>query len=890
VTRPAARLSLIFFLSGAAALLFETLWFRLSGLTFGNTAWASALVLTSFMSGLAAGNLLAVRIAGNRDAFRLYATIEGGIAITGLTLVLLLPSTQNLFAPFFRALLGSDFALNAARLLLAFLLLCVPTTLMGATLPTVVGALSRSEQNYGRALGLLYGWNTMGAVAGSLAGELLLIEAFGVRGTGVVAAGLSGAAAVIAWIGPSPGLRPPSPRAAGRGLSGARFLLAAALSGFSLLALEVIWFRFVELFIFATSLAFAVMLAVVLLGISIGALAASAILRRSPDADSWAATIAAVSGAILIASYAGFDPQLLSRGTFAPGMEQKAVLVDSLRLMLPVSLFSGLLFTFIGRSVERVLRDETRAAAVLTAFNTIGAAIGSGIAGFVLIPLIGIERAFFAIAIVYLAVAALLVPRERRARIAAAATGAILLALLVLFPFGMFRSTFIPLAARDYLDANAEVAAVREGPIETAVYLRTSIAGQPYMYRLFTNGYSMASTAFTSKRYMSMFTWVPLALRPRAKNAVLISYGVGVTATSLVHSPQLQSIDVVDISRNILDLSDLVWPGAANPLRDPRVHVHVEDGRFFLRTTGKRFDLITSEPPPPKSAGVVSLYTEEYFRLVHDRLSDDGIASYWLPVYQLNLKDAQTIVSAFCDAFDDCSLWSGAGTEWMLVGSRRPSAVSEADFSRQFQEPAAGTWMRWIGVETPEMLAATFLTDADGLRRFAAGAPPLTDDRPLRLSTVITGGLLPEYLAMHANGTQEFARSGFIGRTLPAGIRERTMRTFGIESVIDRRFNSPPQRIDPQTLEAVLRQTQLRILPRLVMQTDMWLESIARNALARGSRDPQMLYLAGAGELADRHYAAAAELFRQAVAGGLRGAEPFAGLASKLAGEQNPSR
>src|SRR5438876_11697260 len=99
------------------------------------------------MSGITAGNLLAARIARGRNALRLYAKFEASIAITGVALVLCLPFTQDLFAPIFRSLLGSDFALNAARLLLAFLLLCVPTTLMGATLPTVVGALSRSEQN-----------------------------------------------------------------------------------------------------------------------------------------------------------------------------------------------------------------------------------------------------------------------------------------------------------------------------------------------------------------------------------------------------------------------------------------------------------------------------------------------------------------------------------------------------------------------------------------------------------------------------------------------------------------------------------------------------------------------------------------------------------------------
>ncbi|HEY3055642.1 MAG TPA: spermidine synthase [Thermoanaerobaculia bacterium] len=889
MARPATRLSLIFFLSGAAALLFETLWFRLSGLTFGNTAWASALVLTSFMSGLAAGNLLAARIVRNRDALKLYGTIEACIAVAGLSLVVLLPFTQDLFAPVFRVVLGSDFALNAARLVLAFILLCIPTTLMGATLPTVVGALSRSVENYGRALGLLYGWNTTGAVVGAIAGEFLFIRLLGIRGTGVVAACFSGIAAIMAMTSNFDAVDRSERESASWSPRVVALLMAAALSGFALLALEVIWFRFIVLFIFATSLAFATMLAVVLLGIALGALVASVVLRRSPDADRWAAAIAAISGAVLIASYAGFSPTPLARaGSFASGDEQRAVLIDSLRLMMPVSVLSGVLFTFVGRAVERELRNETRAAALLTAFNTIGAAIGSATAGFILIPTIGIERAFFAIGFTYAAAAVLLLPRARGARVVAAIAGAVLVIALVLFPFGVFRRVFVPFAVRDYLET-AQIATVREGPIETAVYLRTSVAGRPYIYRLFTNGYSMAATGFVAKRYMSMFAWLPLALRPSAKHALLISFGVGVTATSLVSSPQLESIDVVDISRNILDLSDLVWPGASNPLRNERVRVHVEDGRFFLRTTDRRFDLITAEPPPPKSAGVVSLYTEEYFRLVRDRLSEQGIASYWLPVYQLSVNDARSIISAFCNAFDDCSLWSGMGTEWILVGSRGgkvPSPDDESSFARQWSEPSAGTWLRWIGFETPEELATTFLADAQGLRRFVGTTPPLTDDHPLRLSTVITGGFLPQYLDMHANAPQAFARSEFIRRTIPAGIRERAMTYFGAQRIINARFNSPNDRIDTRTLSAILTRTQLRILPRMILWTDMWVEQIARDAVARGSADPRLLYIVAVGELADRHYPAAARLFEKVVAAGLREAEPYAKLASQLAGKR----
>jgi spermidine synthase len=194
----AAALSVIFFLSGAASLLFETLWFRDCGLVFGNSAFATAIVLASFMSGLAIGNVLSPRLLRRwRDPLRVYGALEIIIAICGLILVLILPLLPALFAPLFRFLLDSPL-LNAARMIGAFVLLLIPATVMGATLPTVVSALSRNDPNFGRVLGLMYGFNTIGAVAGALAGELVLIRIFGVIGTGIIAACCSLTAGIAA--------------------------------------------------------------------------------------------------------------------------------------------------------------------------------------------------------------------------------------------------------------------------------------------------------------------------------------------------------------------------------------------------------------------------------------------------------------------------------------------------------------------------------------------------------------------------------------------------------------------------------------------------------------------------------------------------------------------
>ncbi len=867
-------LSAIFFLSGGASLLFETLWFRECGLVFGNGAWASAIVLGSFMAGLAIGNVLSTRFRG--EPLRVYAALEITIGICGLLLVIILPLLSSALAPLFRHLLDSTL-LNAARLICAFVLLLIPAIGMGATLPTLVSALSRHDANFGRVLGLLYGSNTIGAVAGALAGELLLIRIFGVQGTGVFAAACSIVAGVSAFSLRSVG--PPPSAAAAEGRCPPRLLLAAASSGFALLALEVIWFRFVIFFVMSTSVAFAVMLAIVLAGIGIGALLASAIWNRFPNADAHAPAVAAAAAATLVLCYSGFAP-------FPAPYKIVAVFIDAVRLMLPVSILSGILFTVIGRAVERAVGDESRAAALVTFSNTVGAAIGPLIAGFLLIPTIGVEASFFAIALLYTLIAALTI-RADAPRVALAIAGVVAALTLVFFPFRLWVNYFLPKATRAYRDSR--IVAVREGPTETAVYLQKDIAGEPYTHKLFTNGFSMSGTAFPSRRYMSLFVYLPLALRPHARNALLISYGVGITAKTLTQARQLDSIDVVDISKSILDLSTVVWPGAANPLADRRVHAHVEDGRFFLLTTPNHFDLITAEPPPPKNAGIVNLYTREYFHLMHNRLTDGGMASYWLPAYQLSDSDNQAIIAAFCDAFRDCSLWSGAGAEWILVGSRGGiAAPSDEEFARQWRDPVSGAALARIGMEAPEQLAVTFLADAQILRRLTAHSAPLTDDHPLRLSAEIPIGIPEIVYQLVAAAPDAFARSEFIRRTLPPRIRAVAPPYYRPQQLLDRVMFillSMPSPRSPGLMRVVLTQTQLRTLPRLLMGTDPWLEDIALRARARGNRDPYLAYVAAVGALSDRHYARARDLFAEARGGfpRARELEAYQSLAASLA-------
>ena len=294
---PASRgdrlvLAAVFLVSGASALLFETLWFRLAGLVFGVSAQASALVLSSFMGGLALGNALIARFGRDvTNPVRFYAIMELLVGIWGALLVLGFPLLSVWLGAMLQPVLAKPILLNSLRFSFSFLLFLLPATAMGVTLPLLVKALARRPGEFGRALGGLYGSNTLGACLGALAGETLCIAPLGLAGTGLLAAGLNLAAAAGAlFLAPRfrdlpSGTEPPTPPKAQSALTGrARRLLGAGfLAGGAFLALEVVWTRFLQLFVRSTNLAFAVMLAVILAGIGLGGLLAGWWLAREAD-------------------------------------------------------------------------------------------------------------------------------------------------------------------------------------------------------------------------------------------------------------------------------------------------------------------------------------------------------------------------------------------------------------------------------------------------------------------------------------------------------------------------------------------------------------------------------------------------------------------------------
>jgi predicted membrane-bound spermidine synthase len=636
---------------------------------------------------------------------------------------------------------------------------------MGLTLPVVLEDRVLARADFGRTLGVLYGFNTLGAVVGALIGELFLIKAFGLWGTSLSAGLLNCVAAVIALLLALAKHPSPSPLPSNRGerikVRGEfndlkhdrrlrlnvdyrppwKLLFVSFGAGCILLTLEVVWFRFLRLYVASSATAFSLMLAIVLAGIGLGGIASGAFLKRMRQS---ALPILLVSAAILtLLCYIFFPVPTLGEGEKNFYLESwKEIALISIALMFPVAFLSGILFPAIATRVQESVPSRINSLGVTTLFNTAGAAIGPLLAGFILLPKLGFQSSLIVCAIGYAVLAMFIVipPRQSEAatvRVALITLLGVFIAILALFPRHRDEMHFAN-ARKLYESEEQHLVKKIEGTTGTWQLLRRDLYGLPYYYRLMTDGFSMSATNPRNQRYMRLFAYLPAALHPQPEDALLIAFGCGVTADALTHDVDLKHIDIVDISKEAFALSDdYRGAGYSNSLRDPRVTAIVQDGRFFLQASPQRYDIITGEPPPPKVLGSVNLYTEQFFALMSDRLNDGGIATFWLPIYQLNVSEAKAILHAFHDAFPNCVIWSSSDEEWIMMGIKgAPQKIDNEQVRKFWRFGSTRDDLARIGVEVPEQLAALFVMDGDEIDRIANGTKPLTDFYPKRLGDV----------------------------------------------------------------------------------------------------------------------------------------------------------
>ena len=621
-------------------------------------------------------------------------------------------------------------ALTATRFATSFLALLLPTTLMGATLPIVMkSALTRSSAS-GNRFGLLYAANTAGAIFGALSAGLWLIPAAGIRRTFIVAAASNfTAAAVAALIGrtapAATDATEPIEAAGNEDLLDTRarhvVLAVFALSGFTALALEVVWFRVNVLVLRPTVYTFAMMLATVLAGIALGSAAIAPFMKRR---RAWLTILAGAEFLIAIAVLMSFraleqaPPVVAFAGrylTFVPGY-LVPLIVTSLVTIFPAMLLMGAAFPIglhLWSAGARDTATVVRRVGTFSALNVTGAIAGSIAAGFVLLPLLGSRTTLIALSATTAFGAFLLLavdrgPLIRRAAIAAAAIIGLSL-VRVPDPFDLFLAQRVP---------DQPLLWKKEG-VQTTVSVHRFGARRV----MFLDGLHQASTVgplvFAHRRIGHLG---PL-LHARASDVLVIGLGGGATAGAASQYPYAHT-EVVELSRAVIEGASFFANVNYDLLQAPNVTVSVDDGRSHLQLSGRRYDVIMADIIQPIHAGAGNVYSAEYFSLVRSALRDGGLAVQWVFGTDAEYK---MIMRTFLSVFPNVTLWADAG---VMVGSMKPLQINQADVEWKFQVPQTRAALEAVGIRSFDDLQHLFTAGDAKLREFVGEGPILTDDRP----------------------------------------------------------------------------------------------------------------------------------------------------------------
>ena len=764
----------VFFLSGVSGLVYQVLWVRLFGNVFGNTVHSAAAVTAGFMFGLGVGSYLIGRwgdrlfLSDPSRPLRFYGYAELLIGLWCLLVAWVLPELTALSA-WGSAYVPDQkgwFELSAASHLLRYgtaaILLAPATLLMGGTLTLLIRHLVAHETALaGWKVGLLYGFNTLGAAVGAFLTDLALVPLIGVFNTELIAVALNWGAGAVALLCANriSGLPAPTPREgddradpeSSRTGSGLVRLTAAALflSGFAALGMEIVWLRLLISILGGYRAVFSIVLTVVLLGIWLGALLGGAAHRRwGRPALAYALTQSLFAIATLGLS-AGYDSGFIVSYASAV-MDRYEQASEAGRWVMDVwanfrvalllvglpSLCLGFTFPLANALVQRSRTSVGTRAGALYLSNTTGNVAGALVSGFLLLPLFGIQNCFAIFASLSVAGIAPLVAIARKDRFLslsgwglllvgpAAAVAAVAAFLTLPADHLLLRSFDFSLAPR-----GERILAAHEGIDETLVVSERSGQGR----RLLTNGHPMSSTLLLNQRYMRAAAHIPLLMHEEPASVLNIAFGVGNTLHAASLHPSVARLEVADLSRGILEHAGYFAVSNQGVLKDPRASVFINDGRQHLLMQGEEaYDLIALEPPPISMAGTASLYTREFYQLARSRLRPGGFMSQWLPAHQLPAEATFALIRAFVDLFPQAVLL-GSHRNLILLGIRGPALELDIEqVARRLEErPEVAEDLGSILMGTPTELAGTFVASGRTLERLSAPVPALVDDRPV---------------------------------------------------------------------------------------------------------------------------------------------------------------
>jgi spermidine synthase len=757
------RLVLVLYvLSGACGLVYEIVWMRRLSLAFGITVFATSTVLAAFMAGLGLGSwLVGRRVDRSPDPLRVYAALEIGIGLYALAVPAIFAGLEPVYIAVSRALEGHFLLFNVARGAIAFAVFLVPTTMMGGTVPAIGRYLVAQADTIGWNVGLLYALNTLGAVGGCLAAGFVLVADLGMAGTTAAAAlvNVTIGGLLLLTRGDDATAAPAdaAPAADGEAPPAALARLATfvfALSGFSALAYEVVWTRVMVVHVHNTTYAFSAMLAVFLAGLTVG----DALLMRAYDRIrrpvAWLGLVEVLIGLSVVVAAAAYAPMresqpigIQSWTTALLTMFRRSGLV-----LLPGALLFGTTFPLVARAVCGGLGTVGRDLGRAYAANTFGAILGSLAGGFLLVPMLGLRGTLLLLSGGNILLGGLCWVRATRG-LPRAALALVALGLLLVPGAAIPRSIFFDALQWGPFDLIYYL----EGLTDTTGVWQSRIDGS----RIVTYG-DLRGTAGTHTNTLNRLQGhIAHLLHPRPTRSLQIGFGVGNTLAATALHPEVERADCAELSPHVRQTAPYFWTNQG-VLDVPKVHLIFDDGRNYLLRTAERYQVITLEPPDIYTAGVVNLYTEEFYRLAYRALTDDGLMCQWIPGGEMGDLEQRMLVAAFLRVFPETMLWQqGPFGPLLLVGTKHPMRIDEAELARRMAAEPVHADLVKVGIPDPAALFRLFIAGPARTRGWVGDATAVTDDRTIVDFTTpraVYSGFGFGYFRLQGAGREEFSR------------------------------------------------------------------------------------------------------------------------------------
>ena len=777
-----------FFLTGLTGLAYELVWIRLLILSFGSTQFAITTVLATFMAGLALGSIIFGRVV-DRYPFplRVYAIIEIllGIYCVLSPLVFYFVKSLYLFASPITGEATFRAGFEATQFGLALLALIVPTTLMGGTLPALVkyfASTNRTGDRIGMHTAVPYAVNTLGAVTGCLATGLFALYYLGVNAT-VYAAGIVDiiiGVLVFVIFGKTES-RTHEEKAYYNGADAAEarqsrsrlnliIISAFFLSGFASLAYEVLWTRVLSLVLGSSVYAFTIMLSTFLAGIGIGSIAFAPFVDRCRRPVFWFAVLEAAIGFFALASvfiyrelpFIFFNLKLSFAESFWLFLVFKFLIASAVMIIPALSM--GAIFPLVNRIYAEGRGTIGKKVGNIYFFNTAGAILGSFAAGFILIPLIGAQSGVVLIAALNIVISIAVMaysgirpgPRYAWAAGSAAVYAVIALSLpsweRLAMTTGMYVNDYgkaVKKASFKDWSFNDKLLYYNEG-LNAIITVRSSGPdGETITYQ--ANGKQEAKSEYG----VPPGSWAVLGHLPAilhkgdTENALVVGLGSGVTLGMMELYP-FKSFDVIELEPAVVEAAQFFSKANNNALVDPRVRLHVTDGRSFLASVDRKYDVIVSGVSDPWISGVSNLFTTDYFTDLRGKLNKGGIVALWFSNYRNTPEDFKTGLNSFARVFPNVSVWFHyrEALDLVVIGSMEEHPVDMERLNEVFSDERIRESLSGIGINDPYDVFALFLSGDKDLRRFLGNAKVNTDERPILEFS------LPKSLYRSVNGAE----------------------------------------------------------------------------------------------------------------------------------------